>query len=96
LYRDVVDLSWTKSKNVVFEKERKKIWAHLVHMFKHIFSVFKQHYTYFYTLFYSHVFLKNTNNVTRTTLPNGISLKKKKIKIMVGSCSYIIMRWMRM
>ena len=28
-------------------------------------------YTYFYTFFYLHVFLKNTNNVTRTTLPNS-------------------------
>jgi len=26
----------------------------------------------FYALFYPHVFLKNTNNVTRTTLPNGL------------------------
>ena len=25
----------------------------------------------FYTLFHSHVFLKNINNVTRITLPNG-------------------------
>ena len=28
-------------------------------------------YTYFYTFFYLHVFLKYTNNVTRTTLPNS-------------------------
>ena len=28
-------------------------------------------YTYFYTFFYLHVFLKNINNVTRTTLPNS-------------------------
>ena len=27
--------------------------------------------TYFHILFYQHVFPKNTNNVTRTTLPNG-------------------------
>ena len=47
------------------------IWGRLVHVFKHIFSVFKQHYTYFHALFHSHVFPKNTNNVTRTTLPNG-------------------------
>ena len=43
----------------------------LVHALKQQFSVFKQYYTYFHTLFHLHVFSKNTNNVTRTTLPNG-------------------------
>ena len=37
--------------------------------FKQEFSVFKQQYTYFHTLFHPHVFSKNIN-VTRTTLPN--------------------------
>ena len=32
--------------------------------------MFKQHYTYFHTLFHPRLFLKNTNNVTRITLPN--------------------------
>ena len=32
--------------------------SRLVYMFRHMFSVFKQHYTYFYTLFHSHVFSK--------------------------------------
>ena len=45
--------------------------ACLVYVFKHMFSIFKQHYIYFYTLFHLHVFLKNTNNITRTTLPNS-------------------------
>ena len=36
-------------------------------VFKHMFLVFKQHYTYFYILFHSHIFLKDTNNITRTT-----------------------------
>ena len=35
-------------------------------VFKHMFLVFKQHYTYFYILFHSHIFLKDTNNITRT------------------------------
>ena len=30
----------------------------------------KQHYTYFYTLFHSHVFQKTTNNNSQTILPN--------------------------
>ena len=47
-----------------------KYRTRLVHMFKHMFSVFKQHYTYFHTLFYPHVFPINTNNVTRITLSN--------------------------
>ena len=32
---------------------------HLVEHFKHIFSIFKQHYTYFHILFHSHIFKKN-------------------------------------
>ena len=32
-----------------------KIWGCLVHVFKQQFSNFKQHYMYFYTLFYPHV-----------------------------------------
>ena len=43
----------------------------LVDNLKLTISVSKQHYTYFYTLFHLHVFSKNTNNVTRTMLPNG-------------------------
>ena len=34
------------------------------------FLVFKQHYMYFHTLFHSHVFLQNNNNVTKIFLPN--------------------------
>ena len=45
--------------------------GHLVHVFKNTFSVFKQYYTYYHTLFHPDVFSKNTNNVTRITLPNG-------------------------
>ena len=33
--------------------------ACLVHVFKHMFSVFKQYYTYFYTLFHLSYFQKN-------------------------------------
>ena len=36
---------------------------------KHNFSIFKQHYTYFYALFYSYIFHKNTNNIIQTSLP---------------------------
>ena len=45
--------------------------ARLIYVFKYMFSVLKQFYTYFHTLFHSHVFPKNTNNVTRIILPNG-------------------------
>ena len=41
-----------------------------------MFSVFKQYYTYFYTLFTHTYFQKNTNNVTRTTLPNSPFISK--------------------
>ena len=43
----------------------------LVRGFEQQFSLFKQYYTYFYTLFHPQIFPKNTNNVTRTTLSNG-------------------------
>ena len=35
-----------------------------------MFSVFKQHYKYFHTLFHPHVVPKNINNITKTILPN--------------------------
>ena len=35
-----------------------------------MFSVFKQHYKYFHTIFHPHVVPKNINNVTKTILPN--------------------------
>ena len=41
-------------------------------VFKHMFLVFKQHYTYFYIFFHLYIFLKDTNNITRTTLPNTL------------------------
>ena len=40
---------------------------HLVEYFNNMFSIFKQYYTYFHTLFYLHVFQKNTNNITKIT-----------------------------
>ena len=43
-----------------------------------MFSVFTQYYIYFYTLFHLHVFSKNTNNVTRTMLPNGSWIVKQQ------------------
>ena len=36
----------------------KELRACLIHMFKHIFSNFKQHYMYFYTLFHLYLFFK--------------------------------------
>ena len=44
----------------------------LVRYFEQQFSVFKQYYMYFHTLFHPHIFSKNTNNVTKTTLTNGL------------------------
>ena len=61
------------------KKKEKKNWeeirAHLIHVFKRMFSVFK-HYMHFHTFFHSHVFLKNINNITRTTLPNGLLISE--------------------
>ena len=44
---------------------------YLLLLFKQQFSIFKQYYVYFYILFHSHVFSKNTNNVIINFLPNG-------------------------
>ena len=60
---------------MLFKNWKNVVWKHKPNgplVFKHMFSVFKQHYTYFHILFYLHVFLKNTNNITRTTLSNAL------------------------
>ena len=44
--------------------------ARLVEHLKHMFLVFKQYYTYFYTLFHLQIFQKNTNNITQILLSN--------------------------
>ena len=43
------------------EEEEERLGC-LVDIFKQQFSVFKQYYTYFYTLFHSHVFLHMFSN----------------------------------
>ena len=44
------------------------IMGYLVGKFKHTFEYFKQHYTYFHTLFHSHIYQKHPNNITQTPL----------------------------
>ena len=58
-------------------------------LFKQQFSMFKQHYTYFHTLFHPHVFPKNTNNVTRTALPNGPLVFKTPSSFFVSNIDFI-------
>ena len=59
-----------------FKKKKKKklitrsFTAYLAELLNNLFSVFKQHYTYFHTLFHPYVFQKTTNNITQTHLPN--------------------------
>ena len=48
------------------------------------FSVFKQYYMYFYTLFHLYIFSKNINNIIRNLLPNG-SNKKNQCGILFGN-----------
>ena len=49
----------------------------LVCEFKHMFLVFKQHYTYFHTLFYSYIFPKKTENCClNTCTKRALSLQK--------------------
>ena len=36
-----------------------------------LLPLFKQYYTYFHTIFHSHIFPKNTNIVPRNLLPNN-------------------------
>ena len=44
----------------------------LVEHLKYMFLVFKQYYTYFYTLFHLQIFQKNTNNISQIPLSNGL------------------------
>ena len=44
--------------------------ARLVELLNNSFLVFKQHYTYFHTLFHPHIFQKTINNITKTSLSN--------------------------
>ena len=43
--------------------QEQRLRAHLVHVSKHMFSVFKQYYTYFHTLFHSHLFSKKLKTI---------------------------------
>ena len=56
----IFSLSWIKQ----LERGRRiNIMSYLVWQLKHIFSVFKQHYTYFYTFFHTkHMFLSAYTN----------------------------------
>ena len=62
-----------------------------MYVFKRMLSVFKQHYTYFHTFFHPHIFPKNTNNVTRTTLPNDSFSQQHLLKTFLqkGKLSYL-------
>ena len=44
--------------------------ACLASKFEYTFEHFKQYDTYFYTLFYLHVYQKHSNNISQTSLPN--------------------------
>ena len=51
----------------------KSLWifrhlGRLVAHFEHTFEYFKQYYTLFHILFYSHVYQKHPNNITQTPL----------------------------
>ena len=58
----------------------------LIGCFEQHFSVFKQYYIYFHTFFYLHVFSKNTNNVSRTTLPNGPKIAYLLSPLTIRAC----------
>ena len=71
-------------KNNFQNTENKNKRSLLINLLNNSFSVFKQYYTHFYTLFHSYVFHKTTNNNIQTSLPNGPSfslgiLSKHKI-----------------
>ena len=60
----------------------------LLHNFKHMFSVFKQHYTYFHTIFHLHVFPKKTENCclnTRTKQTLKLLISKINSIFSIGS-----------
>ena len=55
------------------------LWACLLLLFKQQFSIFKQYYTYFYTLFHPHVF--SQNNFIKNLLPNGPYIYSHHIRL---------------
>lgn len=59
--------------SMLFVLRNRKNSGDLVHVFKYNL-IFKQHYTYIYTLFHLYIYSKNTNNVTKTTLQNRLSM----------------------
>jgi len=71
----------------------------LVHPLKHIFSIFKQHYTYFYTLFHPQVFphmFSNTcyqflSTCTKHLLDLTYNITKKYIK-RISYCSKVFVK----
>ena len=64
--------------------------ARLVEHLSNMFSIFKQHYTHFHTLFYPHVFQKNKNNIIQTPLPDRPLIFEKEIFL---SLSYIFVSY---
>ena len=49
-----------------------------------MFSVFKQYYMYFYTLFHLLVYKKNTNNITQTFLSNKPQIILFYLVVIIG------------
>ena len=60
-----------------------KFRGRLVHVFKHMFSVFKQHFMHFHTSFHPHITPKNINNATKwpLTFYLVLVLKEKIIEV---------------
>ena len=71
-----------KKKREVY-KENEKSRARLVHVFKHMFSIFKQHYTYFHIHFYPHVFPKKQKTVVYTRTKQAPSIFKVNIPMFI-------------
>ena len=66
--------------------------THLVEHFKHMFLVFKQHYTHFHILFHSYIFQKNINNITQISLSIALVFSKtRRRKCSVLSPAHYIM-----
>ena len=54
-----------------------KLGAHLIEHFSNIFSIFKQYYTHFHTLFHSHVFKKIQTTLLKLLYQTGPKLFEK-------------------
>ena len=65
----------------------------MVHHFKHMFLVSKQHYTYFYTLFHPHLYKKTENYCLNTRTKQTLKILSNKLTCIVPALNVLGLRF---